>query len=247
MNSINYNQNKGEKKGVFMKNIVKFSFLVLMTSLFISCATQQQTKKIDKEGTQKVEKEETKPSEEEKTEKSEEDKTETSNEEKTMNPEDDKTKDSSEMMTLKVYFSDSKDNPDFADCKKVRAVERKVPKTQGVARAALNELFKGPTEAEKNDKLSSFFTNDSKDILKNITIKDGNAYVDLDKWVIQNLGGATTSCGGAGFSAQIETTLKQFPTVKKVFYSIDGNTTEFYSWQQMDCPKELKDCDSSKL
>lgn len=215
-----------------MKNIAKFGFLVLLISLFISCATaEQENKTIDKEDTKTVEKEKTK----------------TFDEEKAINPDEDVIKTSNEMMTLKIYFGDSKDNPDFEDCKKVRAVERKVPKTQSVARAALNELFKGPTEEEKKSGLNSWFSEKSKHILKDINIKDGNAYVDLDEWVIQNLGGATTSCGGANFSAEIETTLKQFPTIKKVFYSIEGNSTEFYSWQQMDCPKELKDCDSSKL
>ncbi len=231
-----------------MKNIIKLGVLVLLISLCISCATTQQTKKIDKEEANTVEKEKNEKSEEEKEkEEKAEDNTETSEDKKAMNPDEYEPKTSDETMTVKVYFSDGKDNPNFEDCKKVRAVERKVPKTQGVAKAALNELFKGPTEEEKKGELSSFFTNDSKDILKNITIKEGNAYVDLDKWVIQNLGGATTSCGGAGFSAQIESTLKQFPTIKKVFYSIEGNSTEFYSWQQMDCPTELKDCDSSKL
>ena len=218
----------------------------MLLSLFVSCSapTDKDTKVIKKEKAETVEKEKTDETKEENKDEPEEE-TEDSEDKKAMNSDEDETKTSDEMTTLKVYFSDSKDNPDFDDCKKVRAVERKVPKTQGVAKAALNELFKGPTKEEMDDKLSSFFTNDSKDILKSITIKDGNAYVDLDKWVIQNLGATTTSCGGAGFSAQIETTLKQFPTIKNIFYSIEGNTTEFYSWQQMDCPKDLKGCDYS--
>lgn len=151
-------------------------------------------------------------------------------------------------MTIKVYFGDSNNNPNIEDCSKVKAVYRKVPKTKAVARAALNELFKGPTKEEKEAGLFSWFSSDSKHILKNITIKNGNAYVDFDKWITENMGNATTSCGGANFISEIETTLKQFPTVKKVFYAIEKNPLEFYEWMQIgECPEELKNCDNSNF
>lgn len=152
------------------------------------------------------------------------------------------------MMTIKVYFGDSNDNPNIEDCSKVKAVYRKVPKTKAVARVALNELFKGPTKKEKEAGLFSWFTKDSKHILKNITIKNGYAYVNFDKWVLEHMGNATTSCGGANFISEIETTLKQFPTVKKVFYAIEKNPLEFYDWMQVgECPMELKNCDNSNF
>lgn len=153
-----------------------------------------------------------------------------------------------EMMTVKIYFGDSNDNPNIEDCSKVKAVTRTIPKTKAVARAALNELFKGPTKEEREARLFSWFSEDSKHILKNINIKNGNAYVNFDIWVIENLGGATTSCGGANFLSEIETTLKQFPTVKKIFYAIEKDPAEFYEWMQYgECPEELKNCDNSNF
>jgi len=147
-----------------------------------------------------------------------------------------------ETMTVKVYFSDSRDNPNFEDCAKVRAVTREVPKTKAVARAALEELFKGTTEREDADGLSSFFSAETKDLLIGVKIKRGAAFVNLKDEVIQKLGNATTSCGSAGFHATIEQTLKQFPSVKKIFFAIEGKPADYYDWMQSDCPKELKNC-----
>jgi spore germination protein GerM len=60
--------------------------------------------------------------------------------------------------TVKIYLSDTNNNPDFEDCGKVRAVNRTIPKTKTVAKAALEELFKGATKAEKAKGLTSIFS-----------------------------------------------------------------------------------------
>lgn len=149
----------------------------------------------------------------------------------------------SETMTIKLYFTDSRNNPGMEDCAKVRAVTRTIPKTTAVAKAALEELFKGTTKTEESDELSSVFSDATKDILISIKIKKGAAYINLKKDVIQKLGDATTSCGGLNYSASIEKTLKQFPIIKKIFYAIEGNPSDYYDWMQADgCPKELKNC-----
>lgn len=144
-----------------------------------------------------------------------------------------------ETMEVKVYFSAG----DGTDCSAVRAVTRTIPRTQGVAKAALQELFKGPTEEEKKSGLSSFFSDDTKDILDRVNVKDGAAYVDLDGSVTQKLSNATTSCGSQAFTASVEKTLTQFRTVKKVFFAIEGSPKDFYDWIQVgECPKELDGC-----
>ena len=146
-------------------------------------------------------------------------------------------------MKVKVYFSDSRNNENFADCARVRAVTRTIPKTSAVAKAALEELFKGPTKAEEADELSSFFSEDTKDILISVKIKNGAAYVNLKGKVIEKLGNAATSCGGAGYDASVEKTLKQFPAIKKIFFAIEGDPALYYDWMQIgECPKELKNC-----
>ena len=147
-------------------------------------------------------------------------------------------------LTIKIYLSDGNNNPNFEDCGKVRAVTRTIPKTKAVAKAALDELVKGATETEKARNLSSIFSIETKSIIKSVNIKKNAAYINIDDWVVGNLGTATTSCGAFTFITPIEKTLMQFSTVKRVFFAIEGKPRDFYEWMQVgECPKELKNCD----
>ena len=145
-------------------------------------------------------------------------------------------------MTIKLYFLNSKTNPNLEDCRKVELVTRTIPKTKAVAHAALEELFKGVTPDESKQGFVSFTPDETNGILKSIKIKNKTAYINFNKVVYDQMGSATTSCGG-GFFSSIEKTLFQFPTIKKVFYAVEGNPAEFYDWVQVgECPKELKNC-----
>jgi spore germination protein GerM len=146
--------------------------------------------------------------------------------------------------TIKVYFHNERLNPNQEDCRKVFPTDRKVPKTKSVATAALLELFKGVTDEEKAAQFWSWPAEHTRGILKSVNVKNGAAYVNFTKAMYPQMGNATSSCGG-GFFPSVEKTLKQFPTIKKVFYAIDGSPKEFYEWAQVgDCPRELKNCDA---
>lgn len=146
--------------------------------------------------------------------------------------------------TINVYFLNSKDDPDLLDCTAVKPTPRTIPKTQAIARAALEELFKGVTPEEEAKGFTSFPAEDTRGVLKSINIKRGVAYVNFNPIVYEKMGNATSSCGSGWFSS-IEATLTQFPTVKKVFYAVDGDVAGFYDWVQVgECPKELKNCDN---
>lgn len=148
----------------------------------------------------------------------------------------------SETMTIKVYFHNEKLNPNQEDCRKVFPTSRTIPKTKAVARASLEELFKGTTPEEEAKQFSAFPPADTKGILKNINVRNGAAYMNFTKAVYEQLGNATTSCGG-GFFSMIEQTLLQFPTIKKVFYAIEGSPRDFYDWVQVgECPPGLRNC-----
>jgi spore germination protein GerM len=139
--------------------------------------------------------------------------------------------------TIKVYFSNEKLNPNTDDCNKVFPVTRKTPKTTALAKAALYELFKGPTKDEEAKGYSSISQAESNGILKSIKVKNGAAYVNFDKVVMEQMGNATTSCGGGQYFGMIEKTLTQFRTIKKVYYAVEGNTNDFYEWVQVgECP-----------
>lgn len=121
---------------------------------------------------------------------------------------------------VKVYFNNDKLDPEFS-CNKVFPVEREIEKTEAVARAALEELFRGPTKEEKS---RGFFTSINPEVkIQKLTIENGTAKVDFDEQLEFQVGG---SCRVAAIRAQIRETLKQFPTVKEVLISINGRTED---------------------
>src|SRR5687767_5560493 len=124
-------------------------------------------------------------------------------------------------MTVKVFFHPDKLDPQWDDCGKVRAVSRTIPKTASVATAALGELLKGPTPAEAKE-FSGFGPPETDGILKSVNVKNGTAYVNFTERFPVQMGNASSSCGG-GFFSMVEATLKQFPTVRKVVYAVEGN------------------------
>ena len=149
---------------------------------------------------------------------------------------------------LKVYFPNAK--LDKAECSvPVYPTLRKVAKTGPVAKVALEQLFAGPTSEEKANGFYSDFSEATKSLLISVNVKNGNAYVNLrDLTATSSIGNFTTSCGGSNFFGQVESTLKQFTTIKKVFFAIEGDPSLFYDWMQIgECPKELKKCDASNF
>lgn len=145
-------------------------------------------------------------------------------------------------MKIKLYFTDSVDNLNLNDCGKVRAVERTIPKTKAPATAALAELFKGATEDEIATGLSPAFGENSSDVFLSVKVKNGAAYVNLRKSIKEKMNFISASCGGLTFHSSVFATLRQFPTIKRVYYAIEGSYQDYYDWTQSDCPEELKGC-----
>lgn len=125
-----------------------------------------------------------------------------------------------ETMDVKVYFNNSKLGQDYS-CNMVSMILREIPKTEGVARAALEELLKGPTDQEK---ASGYFTSINQGVkIQSITIENGVAKADFDEQLEYQVGG---SCKVSAIRAEITQTLRQFPAVKSVVISIDGRTED---------------------
>ena len=151
-------------------------------------------------------------------------------------------------MQIKVYFPNTKRND--ADCGvPVYPVRRTIPKTTAVAKAALEQLFAGPTAEEQAKGFYSDFSDAIKSLLISVNIKNRNAYVNMrDLSGTSSIGNFTTSCGGSNFFGQVESTLKQFPGIRKVFFAFEGDPSHFYDWMQVgECPKELRNCDASNF
>lgn len=150
-------------------------------------------------------------------------------------------------VTIKVFFHNEKLNPNQIDCTKVFPTIRTIPKTKAIARAALDELFKGTTREEEAKEFVSFPPENTSDIVKSLNVKGGVAYLNFNKSVYEKLGNTTSSCGG-GFYSTIDATLTQFPTIKKVVYAIEGSTADFYEWQQVgECPHPKRLCAASNF
>lgn len=128
-----------------------------------------------------------------------------------------------ETTKIKLYFGNSNLDPENS-CNKVFAVERDITKTEGIARATIEELLKGPTQAEKD---AGFFTSINAGVkLNSIDILKSNppvAKIDFDEQLQFQVGG---SCKVSAIRAEITETLKQFPTIEEVIISINGNTED---------------------
>ncbi|MDO8424740.1 MAG: GerMN domain-containing protein [bacterium] len=125
-----------------------------------------------------------------------------------------------ESMRVKAFFNNSNLDPEFS-CNNVFPVEREVVKTQSVARAALEELLKGPTEKEMDEGFSTSLNSGVK--IQSLTIENGLARIDFDESLEFQVGG---SCRVSAIRAQITETLRQFPTISQVLISIDGRTED---------------------
>lgn len=121
---------------------------------------------------------------------------------------------------ISVFFTNAQRNPGAADCSRVFAAARSIASTSGIARAAVEELLRGPTAAERAQSFDSEIPAGTR--LRDITIIDGVARADFSR----ELNTAAGSCRVTAVRAQIERTLRQFPSVRRVIISVEGNSAE---------------------
>jgi len=123
-------------------------------------------------------------------------------------------------LNVNAYFNNNNLDPQIS-CNKVFPVQRQIAKTQTVAMAAVSELLKGPSDAEKSQ---GYYTNINPGVkIQKMTIENGVAKADFDETLETAVGG---SCRVSAIRVQITETLKQFPTVQSVIISINGRTED---------------------
>jgi hypothetical protein len=117
-------------------------------------------------------------------------------------------------MDLKEYWTTA---DSATDCGVVAASMHRVAKSVATAHAAIVELLKGPDATDVargfGTSIPAFVT------LKSISIEGGVAKVEFNSNI--EVGG---SCRMQSIRAQIESTLKQFPTVTSVIITSEGRT-----------------------
>ena len=128
-------------------------------------------------------------------------------------------------MTLNVYFADKGQLAAGANCDAVFAVERTVPRTLGVARAALTELLEGPTTEES---LQGYGTAIPSGVqLADVEIVPGTSRAQVS-FGTDILGVSDTDCHVEAARAQIVETVRQFPTVTSVSIIVDGQDQNLF-------------------
>lgn len=126
-----------------------------------------------------------------------------------------------ESMTVLAYFPNKQEDPEAIDCGAVHAVERTVPKSPAVARAALNELIKGPTAL---DQQRGFYTSINEGVeIVSLSVENGVAKVTFSPKLQEGVGG---SCLVTSIREQIRQTMLTFPTVDDVQISVEGFADE---------------------
>jgi hypothetical protein len=83
-----------------------------------------------------------------------------------------------------------------------------------VATAALNELLWGPTARERAAGYWSFFSDGTAGMLRRVRISGDTGFADFRDFrrLVPN---ATSSYGSAALLAELDATLRQFPTIKR--------------------------------
>ncbi len=120
--------------------------------------------------------------------------------------------------TVFVYFFNNNLDPEIS-CNKVFPAQRIVTKP-AFPEETLERLLEGPSQTEKADGYYSIINPGVK--INSIIITEGIARADFSQ-ELESQGG---SCRASGIRAEITRTLEQFPTVKTVIISINGNSEE---------------------
>lgn len=134
--------------------------------------------------------------------------------------------------TVQVFFT----NVDRGDpCTDVFPVEREVPAAAPL-RGALESLLAGPTDAERAEGYSSWFSEATADLLAGVRIEDDVALVSFRTELPEVIPNASSSCGSTSLLASLDATVTQFPEVDTAIHDLEGDRTAFYGWLQLAAP-----------
>lgn len=125
----------------------------------------------------------------------------------------------------------------FFTCgEEVRAVERVVPPTRAVLRAALEQLLRGPTAEERAAGFHSFFGDATANALRSVVVRDGVAHIDFADFS-RAIPNASSSAGSAQLLGQLRATIFQYPAIRTAEITFDRSCDAFWNWLQRDCQR----------
>jgi hypothetical protein len=99
---------------------------------------------------------------------------------------------------------------------------------------ALRALVLGPTPEERADGLGSWFSLETRGVLRRVRAEDGEVEVDF-RDLPDLIPGASSSAGSQQLLASLNRTVFQFDWVESVEYRLDGSCDAFWEWLQRSC------------
>jgi spore germination protein GerM len=116
--------------------------------------------------------------------------------------------------------------------------ERPVPVERMVRAApldgALRSLVAGPTAAEREEGLTSWFSPETQGVIRRVRAEEGFVTVDF-RDLPDLIPNASTSAGSHQLLAALDSTVLQFEWVDSVEYRLDGSCDAFWEWLQRGC------------
>jgi hypothetical protein len=116
--------------------------------------------------------------------------------------------------------------------------ERPAPAMRRVGGApldgALRALVVGPTEEERADGMHSWFSEETRGVLRRIRAENGQVVVDF-RDLPERIPNASTSAGSRDLLMSLDSTVFQFDWVESVEYRLGGSCDAFWEWLQRSC------------
>jgi len=136
------------------------------------------------------------------------------------------------MVSVWVFFAMAGDD-NMTPVPAARSVVQTDSHTE-LIRLTLEELLKGPTDAEKAAGMNSWFSAGTAHALSGV-LENNNEYTVLFSGLNTLIPNASTSAGSQMLISQLNSTMFQFGFVGSVIYTLEGDCGAFWEWLQMGC------------
>lgn len=105
---------------------------------------------------------------------------------------------------------------------------------------ALRALVLGPTPEERAEGMSSWFSPETRGVIRRVQAEDGQVVVDF-RDLPELIPGASSAAGSEHLLASLNRTVFQFDQVESVEYRLDGSCDAFWEWLQRSCQVVTRD------